>query len=102
MAGKKPVGEASYESKGNFEIAKRQIKNIHTWGSRKKGKKNTIINPDGKMAEWSKALDSKSSKGQLFGGSNPPLSVFFVYFFLFSLAGGVICSYIYAKRKRSY
>ncbi len=63
--------------------------NIHTLGSRKKGKKNTIINPDGKMAEWSKALDSKSSKG-------------FVYFFLFSLAGGVICSYIYAKRKRSY
>ena len=31
----------------------------------------------GKMAERSKALDSKSSKGQLFGGSNPPLSVFF-------------------------
>ena len=29
------------------------------------------------MAERSKALDSKSSKGQLFGGSNPPLSVFF-------------------------
>ena len=29
----------------------------------------------GKMAERSKALDSKSSKGQLFGGSNPPLSV---------------------------
>lgn len=28
------------------------------------------------MAERSKALDSKSSKGQLFGGSNPPLSVF--------------------------
>lgn len=27
------------------------------------------------MAERSKALDSKSSKGQLFGGSNPPLSV---------------------------
>ena len=26
------------------------------------------------MAERSKALDSKSSKGQLFGGSNPPLS----------------------------
>lgn len=31
------------------------------------------------MAEWSKALDSKSSKGQLFGGSNPPLSVFFTF-----------------------
>ena len=31
------------------------------------------------MAERSKALDSKSSKGQLFGGSNPPLSVFFFY-----------------------
>lgn len=27
------------------------------------------------MAERSKALDSKSSKGQLFGGSNPPFSV---------------------------
>lgn len=96
MAGKKPAWEPSYESKGSFEIEKRQIKNIRVLGSRKKGKKNTIINPDGKMAEWSKALDSKSSKGQLFGGSNPPLSVFFIYFFLFSLAGSVICSYIYA------
>ncbi len=57
--------------------------NIHTLGSRKKGKKNTIINPDGKMAEWSKALDSKSSKGQLFGGSNPPLSVFLFIFSFF-------------------
>ena len=28
------------------------------------------------MAERSKTLDSKSSKGQPFGGSNPPLSVF--------------------------
>lgn len=29
------------------------------------------------MAERSKALDSKSSKGQLFGGSNPPLSAYY-------------------------
>ncbi len=37
------------------------------------------------MAERLKALDSKSSKGQLFGGSNPPLSAFFHLISLFFL-----------------
>ncbi len=38
------------------------------------------------MAERSKTLDSKSSKGQPFGGSNPPLSVFL---FVYSISNGV-------------
>ncbi len=54
------------------------------------------------MAEWSKALDSKSSKGQLFGGSNPPLSVFFIYFPLFYLKSPIFVLKFNAKRKRSF
>jgi hypothetical protein len=36
--------------------------------------RHDTIAAHGEMAEWSKAPDSKSGNGQLFGGSNPSLS----------------------------
>lgn len=35
------------------------------------------------MAEWLKALVSKTNKGNTFGGSNPPFSVFFNFYICF-------------------